>query len=142
LAAASKPLGIETGQSAPRKLTVYWHFLNFSEKSSEGSETSENTSLTCDSSNLQKSPHVAQISDKNESENTMNENYAKQPLPQPLFYDIKQAAVVLNCSTKSVRRLIQRGYFSPCKALRKILIPREQIEAFLKATCDAPNALR
>jgi len=64
------------------------------------------------------------------------------PLPEPLAYDIKQAAAALNCCTKSIRRLIQRGYLSPCKALRKILIPRPQIEAFLKATCDNPKALR
>jgi len=59
-------------------------------------------------------------------------------LPEPLTYDIKQAAAALNCCTKSIRRLIQRGYLRPCKALRKILIPRTQIEAFLKATCDKP----
>jgi len=72
----------------------------------------------------------------------MNENDGKQALPEPLAYDIKQTAAALNTCTKTVRRLIQRGYFTPCKALRKILIPREQIEAFLKATCDAPTALR
>ena len=64
------------------------------------------------------------------------------PLPESLTYDINQAAAVLNCSTKSIRRLILRGYFCPCKVLRKILIPRQQIEAFLKATCDAPKTLR
>ena len=64
------------------------------------------------------------------------------PLPESLFYDIKQAAAALNTCTKTVRRLIQRGYFTPCKAVRKILIPRSQIEAFLKATCDVPPCLR
>lgn len=63
-------------------------------------------------------------------------------LPEPLTYDIKQAAAALNCCTKSIRRLIQRGYLCPCKALRKVLIPKPQIEAFLKATCDSPKALR
>ena len=63
------------------------------------------------------------------------------PLPEPLAYDIKQAAAALNCCTKSIRRLIPRGYFCPCKALRKILIPRSQIEAFLKATCEKPKTL-
>jgi excisionase family DNA binding protein len=72
----------------------------------------------------------------------MNENEAKQTLPEPLFYDIKQTAAALNMSTKTVRRLIRRGLFSPCKALRKVLIPRSQIEAFLKATCDTPKNLR
>lgn len=64
------------------------------------------------------------------------------PLPEPLVYDIKQAAHVLNCCPKSVRRLIARGYLSPCKALRKVLIPKPQIDAFLKATCGKPDALR
>ena len=63
-------------------------------------------------------------------------------LPEPLLYDINQAAQVLNCCTKSIRRLIARGYLSPCKALRKVLIPRQQIDGFLKATCGAPKALR
>jgi hypothetical protein len=67
---------------------------------------------------------------------------AAPPLPEPLAYDIKQAAAALNCCTKSIRRLIQRGYFGPCKALRKVLIPKPQIEAFLKATCDTPKNLR
>ena len=63
------------------------------------------------------------------------------PLPESLTYDINQAAAALNCCTKSIRRLIQRGYFCPCKVLRKILIPRQQIEAFLKATCDKPKTV-
>jgi hypothetical protein len=81
--------------------------------------------------------------------NTPEIQFAKKPnpapspaLPESLTYDINQAAAALNCCTKSIRRLIQRGYLCPCKALRKILIPRPQIEAFLKATCDAPKALR
>jgi len=63
------------------------------------------------------------------------------PLPEALTYDINQAAAALNCSTKSIRRLIVRGYFCPCKVLRKILIPRQQIDAFLKATCDKPKTV-
>lgn len=63
-------------------------------------------------------------------------------LPEPLAYDIKQSAAALNCCTKSIRRIIQRGGLCPCKALRKILIPKSQIEAFLKANCDTPKNLR
>jgi excisionase family DNA binding protein len=59
--------------------------------------------------------------------------------PEPLAYDIKQAAIALNVCTKTVRRLLRRGKLTSCKALRKILIPREQIAGFLKATCDKPN---
>jgi len=63
----------------------------------------------------------------------------KPATPEQLFYDINQAAFALNICTKSVRRLIARGKLTSCKVLRKILIPRAQIEAFLKATCDQPN---
>jgi excisionase family DNA binding protein len=59
--------------------------------------------------------------------------------PEPLFYDIKQTAFALNMCTKTVRRLLARGKLTSCKVLRKILIPREQIAGFLKATCDKPN---
>ena len=76
-----------------------------------------------------------------QSVQTLN-SAAAPSLPQPLLLDIKQAAAALNCCTKSIRRLIQRGYLSPCKALRKVLIPKPQIEAFLKATCDTPKNLR
>jgi excisionase family DNA binding protein len=57
---------------------------------------------------------------------------------EPLFYDIKQAAQALNMCTKTVRRLLRRGKLTSCKAVRKVLIPRKQIEEFIKATCDAP----
>ena len=58
---------------------------------------------------------------------------------EPLFYDINQAAQALNLSTKSVRRLLRRGRLTCCKAVRKVLIPREQIEEFIKASCDKPR---
>jgi hypothetical protein len=61
------------------------------------------------------------------------------PLPEPLAYDINQSAAALNMSTKSVRRLLRRGKLTCCKALRKILIPRKQIEEFFKANCDTPK---
>jgi len=72
----------------------------------------------------------------------MNTNASKSTAPEPLVHTIEETAIILNCSTKSVRRLIHRGFFSPCKALRKILIPRKQIEDFLTATCDTPTAIR
>jgi excisionase family DNA binding protein len=72
----------------------------------------------------------------------MNTNDSNQrTMPTPLVYTVEEAAAALNCSTKTIRRLIHRGYFTPCKALRKILIPRGQIEAFLKSTCDVPKTL-
>lgn len=57
------------------------------------------------------------------------------PDPARLFYTIRETAVVLNMSTKSVRRLIGRGCLTPSKALRKKLIPRRQVEAFEETTC-------
>ena len=61
--------------------------------------------------------------------------------PQPAVYTVEQAARVLNCSTKTIRRLLRRKLLTHSKALRKILIPREQIAAFLKATCDTPKTI-
>ena len=61
------------------------------------------------------------------------------PLPEPLAYDINQAAAALNMSIKSVRRQIWLGRLTPCKAIRKILIPRKQIESFYTKYCDTPE---
>jgi len=58
--------------------------------------------------------------------------------PQPRVYTVEEAAIVLKVSTKTIRRLLARRLLTGSKALRKILIPREQIDAFLKATCDKP----
>ena len=71
----------------------------------------------------------------------MSENEKKQAMPEPLVYTVEEAAAVLKISTKSVRRLLARGLLTGSKALRKILIPRQQLEAFLKATCDVPKTI-
>ena len=63
----------------------------------------------------------------------------EQTKPAPLVYTVEEAAAALNVSTKTIRRLLARGFLTGSKALRKILIPRPQIEAFLKATCDVPK---
>jgi excisionase family DNA binding protein len=63
------------------------------------------------------------------------------PQPDRLVYTVQEAAQVLNVSTKTIRRLLARRLLTGSKALRKILIPRQQIEAFLKATCDTPTTL-
>jgi excisionase family DNA binding protein len=59
-----------------------------------------------------------------------------------LAYTVEEAATALNVSTKTIRRLLDRGILTACKAIRKKLIPRSQIENFLKATCDIPKAVR
>ena len=68
---------------------------------------------------------------------------AAQPVqpPAPLAYTVEEAAAALNVSTKTIRRLLARGILTASKALRKKLIPRAQIEGFLKATCDQPKRL-
>jgi excisionase family DNA binding protein len=53
---------------------------------------------------------------------------------EPLFYTVKEAAKALNVSEKSVRRFLERGILKSSLALRKKLIPREQIKNFFKAT--------
>lgn len=60
---------------------------------------------------------------------------------EPLLYDIDQTAALLNCCTKSVRRLIMREELKSCNALRKVLIPRKQIEDFIRRTCGTPKPL-
>ena len=71
-------------------------------------------------------------------ETTTNGTGKTAPI-EPVLYDIHQAAQVLNMSTKTIRRLLARRKLTSCKVLRKVLIPREQITAFLKATCDKPD---
>jgi AraC-like DNA-binding protein len=61
------------------------------------------------------------------------------PKLTPLVYTIEETAIVLNCSTKTVRRLLDRQLLTCCNVLRKKLIPCKQIESFLKATCDVPK---
>lgn len=50
------------------------------------------------------------------------------------FYSIKEAAVDLNLSEPTVRRLINRGLLRPNKAIRHIRISREQLDEFARTT--------
>lgn len=49
-------------------------------------------------------------------------------------YTINEAADYLNVSRDTIRRLIKRGLLRRSLALRKILIPAEDIENFLGKT--------
>jgi excisionase family DNA binding protein len=49
---------------------------------------------------------------------------------QQQFYTLKQAAFILNLCERTVRRLIERGHLSKCPLIRKILIPRKQVDTF------------
>jgi excisionase family DNA binding protein len=52
----------------------------------------------------------------------------------PAFVTVAQAAVIINVSEKTIRRLIERGIFECSKAIRKKLIPRKQLETFFERT--------
>lgn len=49
-------------------------------------------------------------------------------------YTLKEAALYLNVSTRTVERLIERKLIRRNKALRKILIPRFELDSFLQKT--------
>ena len=55
-------------------------------------------------------------------------------VPNKRNYTLKEAAIYLNVSTRTVERLIQRRLLRRNKALRKILIPRSELESFLQRT--------
>jgi len=55
--------------------------------------------------------------------------------PKSKFLTIEESAVALNVSTKTIRRLIKRRLLRSCKAVRKILIPTEDIDSFISRTC-------
>jgi hypothetical protein len=40
----------------------------------------------------------------------MNKDNSREALPVPLVYTVEEAAAVLKISTKSVRRLLKRGF--------------------------------
>lgn len=61
--------------------------------------------------------------------------------PMPLAYTVDEAAAALHVCPKTIRRLLARGILTSSKVLRKKLIPRSQIEGFLKATCDVPKTI-
>jgi len=54
--------------------------------------------------------------------------------PDKKNYTLKEAALYLNISTRTVERLIQRGLLRRNKALRKIFIPRMELDRFLERT--------
>jgi excisionase family DNA binding protein len=53
---------------------------------------------------------------------------------RPKLHTVKEAAFLLNVSEKSVRRFLARGLLHASKAIRKKLIPREEIETFFERT--------
>ena len=53
-----------------------------------------------------------------------------KPQRQKRFYSVKETAVELGLSDKTVRDLIERGLLKASRATRHIKIPHEEIEAY------------
>jgi excisionase family DNA binding protein len=51
-----------------------------------------------------------------------------------IAFSIKETAAMLGVCDKTVRRLISRGLLRPSRALRHLLISRQEIDRFLKDT--------
>jgi excisionase family DNA binding protein len=51
-----------------------------------------------------------------------------------MAFSVKEVAVILGISEKTVRRLIRRGLIHASRALRHHLIPKKEIEKFLDRT--------
>ena len=54
--------------------------------------------------------------------------------PSRLAYSVQETAQMLGVCDKSVRRLILRGLIRPSRALRHILIPKDELDRFLRET--------
>lgn len=59
----------------------------------------------------------------------------KATAPHKPAYTIKEAALYLNISTKSVRRLIERKLLRTSKALAKVMILGDDVETLYERTC-------
>jgi excisionase family DNA binding protein len=56
------------------------------------------------------------------------------------FMTIPETAEILNISTRTVRRLIDRKLLRTCYALRKVMIPTIDVETFVTRTCPGLEA--
>ena len=54
--------------------------------------------------------------------------------PPRVAYSVQETARMLGVCDKSIRRLILRGLIRPSRALRHILIPKDEIDRFLRDT--------
>lgn len=57
-------------------------------------------------------------------------------LAQRMAYSVRETAELLGVSEKTIRRLIYRKLLRASRALRHILIPRTEIDRFLKLTLE------
>ena len=60
-------------------------------------------------------------------------------MPTRLGYTVKQTAELLGVGNETVYRLLKRGLLRSSSALRTKVIPRTEIERFLKETTRSPN---
>jgi excisionase family DNA binding protein len=49
---------------------------------------------------------------------------------------IEEAAAALHVSPRTIRRLVNRKLLRACRAVRTLLIPREDVESFVDRTCS------
>lgn len=60
-------------------------------------------------------------------------------LSSRLALSVRETASVLGVSEKTIRRLIDRRLLRVSRSLRHILIPRSEIERFLRVTLDVED---
>ena len=54
-----------------------------------------------------------------------------RPAPRRIAVSVSEAAAMINVSSKSIRRLIDRELLKPCRALRHLRIPISEIEKLI-----------
>ncbi len=69
--------------------------------------------------------------------NLSDESAPRDGKPPRRAFKISEVARTIGVSTATVRRAIQRGLFHPCRAFRHVLIPAEQVDAFLENRTSA-----
>ena len=69
--------------------------------------------------------------------NVSDESAPRDGKPPRRAFKISEVARTIGVSTATVRRAIQRGLFHPCRAFRHVLIPAEQVDAFLENRTSA-----
>jgi excisionase family DNA binding protein len=67
------------------------------------------------------------------NQNDKSANELPATIPRVAF-SVSEIADMLGVSTKTVRRLVSRNLLRPSRALRHLLIPKTEIERFLRET--------
>lgn len=56
------------------------------------------------------------------------------PRVERMAFSVKETALLLGVSEKTVRRLVERQLLHPCRALRHLLFSRKEVDRFLDQT--------